>query len=80
MYAMRRTTVFLEDELLKLARRFAARQGKSFAQLVRESLVAYMRQEETMKKRLPHLTGQFVSGEPDVSERVDQLLWKDPHR
>jgi metal-responsive CopG/Arc/MetJ family transcriptional regulator len=77
---MRRTTVFLEESLLRQAQRFAARQGKSFAQLVREAVVAYLAKGGTMKGKLPSIAGQFASGRTDVSERVDDLLWKDPHR
>jgi len=76
---MRRTTVFLEDDVLERAQRYAALHGKSFAQLVREAVLAYMSEGGTMKRKLPRLTGAFSSGETDVSERVDELLWKDPH-
>ena len=80
MYVMRRrTTVFLEDELLERAQRYAARHGKSFAQLVREAVLAYIAGGGTMKRKLPRLAGEFATGETNVSERVDELLWKDPH-
>ncbi len=76
---MRRTTIFLEDRLLKQAQRYAARHGKSFAQVVREAVAAYMTEGGTMKSKLPSVAGKFASGRTDVSERVDELLWKDPH-
>lgn len=76
---MRRTTIFLEDRLLKQAQRYAARHGQSFAQLVREAVAAYMAGGGVMKGKLPSLAGTFASGRSDLSERVDELLWKDPH-
>lgn len=76
---MRRTTVFLEDALLKQAQRHAARHGKSFAQLVREAVVAYLAGGGTVKAKLPSVAGKFASGRTDLSERVDELLWKNPH-
>ena len=78
--AMRRTTIFLDDELLKQAQRAASRSGKSFAQLVREALLAYLSSEGSMSPTLPRIAGQFASGHADTASRVDELLWEDPHR
>ena len=80
IYVMRRTTIFVEDGLLKQAHRYAVRHGKSFAQVVREALVAHLAEGGTMKGTLPSLAGQFASGRSDVSEKVDDLLWEDPPR
>ena len=77
---MRRTTVFLEEDLLKKARRYASKEGTSFAQVVREALLEYITEEDSMKRKLPSLAGQFASGHSDTAERVDELLWQDPHR
>jgi metal-responsive CopG/Arc/MetJ family transcriptional regulator len=77
---MRRTTVFLEEELLKKARRYATKAGKSFAQVVREALREHITEEDHMKRKLPSLAGQFAWGHSDTAERVDELLWQDPHR
>lgn len=77
---MRRTTVFLEEELLKRAQGHAARHDKSFAQVVREALMAYLAEGPAMPRTLPRLAGQFSGGPPDLSERVDELLWQDPPR
>lgn len=77
---MRRTTVFLEEKLLKQAQRRAAQQGVSFAHLVRDAVVAYLNQGATMKSALPKIAGRYASGTHDTAERVDELLWKDPHR
>jgi hypothetical protein len=77
MYVMRRTTIFLDEKLLRRARQFARREGKSFAAVVRESLAAYV--SGPRGTPLPSLTGRFASGRPDTSERVDELLWPEPH-
>ncbi|MFN0178527.1 MAG: type II toxin-antitoxin system VapB family antitoxin [Gemmatimonadales bacterium] len=76
---MRRTTIFLDEALLKRAQRYAARHDKSFAQVVREAMTAYLAEGGIMKTKLPSLAGKFASGRADISEKVDELLWKDPH-
>lgn len=78
MYAMHRTTVFLDSALLRRARQFARREGKSFAAVVRESLMAYLDRDET-SPRLPSVAGRFASGHSDTSERVDELIRREPH-
>ena len=80
MYVMRRTTVFLDDPLLRRARGFARRHGVSFAAVVREALAAYIAAPRPSRTALPALTGRFASGRADTSERVDELLWSEPHR
>ncbi len=75
---MRRTTIFLEEALLKRAQRYAAKHGKSFAQVVREAVLMYITDGPVSTRGLPRLTGQFSGGPPDLSERVDELLWQDP--
>jgi hypothetical protein len=50
----------------------------SFATLVREALSMYLSGVET-KRGLPTIAGQFAKGNSDTSERVDDLLWRDPH-
>jgi hypothetical protein len=82
MYSMRRTTIFLDGHLLRQARQHARREGKSFAALVRESLVAFLaggRGRRTTRPPLPSLAGRLASGRTDTSERVDELLRREPH-
>jgi hypothetical protein len=76
---MKRTTVFLDDALLARLQRLAQRQGVSFATLVREALAEYVVKPRAGTS-LPSIAGRFSSGESDTSERVDALLWSDPHR
>ena len=80
IYVMKRTTVFLEDAILKRIKRLAAKEGKSFAAVVREALVAYAVDPGRVSRRVPAVAGQFASGHSDTADRVDELLWQDPHR
>ncbi|MEK7403172.1 MAG: CopG family transcriptional regulator [Gemmatimonadota bacterium] len=75
---MKRTTVFLEEKLRQRLQKLASRRGTSFAMLVREALAEYVARPAGSAS-LPSVTGRFASGATDTSERVDQLLWKDPH-
>jgi hypothetical protein len=77
---MHRTTIFLDPELLRRVKRLAQRQDKSFAAVVREALAAYVSSSAGSGGRLPSVAGRFASGTSDTSERVDELLWEDPHR
>jgi predicted transcriptional regulator len=77
IYVMKRTTVFVDDALLRKAREAARRSGKSFAQVVREALAQYVGRGQT--RRLPSVAGMFRSGHTDTSERAEELLWQDPH-
>ena len=79
MYVMKRTTVFLDEALLRRAQTYARRQGKSFAQAVREALAAYVAEERSHDTRLPSITGAYSSGRSDIAERHEELLWQDPH-
>jgi len=76
---MKRTTVFLDEALLRRARDTARREGKSFAAVVREAVAAYVSGTRLRPRRLPSVVGKYRSEFTDTSERVDELLWKDPH-
>lgn len=76
---MKRTTVFLEESQLRRARERARREGRSFAQVVREALAQYLASRRTGKRGLPSFAGKYRSGHRDTSVRVDELLWKNPH-
>ena len=76
---MKRTTVFLDDQLLRRLRRAAHKKGVSAATLVREALSQYLAQAAT-GGGVPSIAGRFASGTGDTSSRVDELLWRDPHR
>jgi Ribbon-helix-helix protein, copG family len=78
MYAMKRTSLFLDAKILQALKRAARRDQVSVASLVREALSRYLA-EPAAAARLPSVTGRFSSGMGDTAERADELLWRDPH-
>jgi metal-responsive CopG/Arc/MetJ family transcriptional regulator len=77
IYVMKRTTVFLDDKLLREAQRYARRTGTSFATVVREALARYLAQPNAGS--LPSIAGRFSSGTKDTASRTDEILWRNPH-
>jgi hypothetical protein len=77
---MKRTTIFLEESLERRLKQYARRQGKSFAQCVREAVAAYVATPHQRPGMLPSWVGMGDSGRSDVSGHVDDFLWTDPHR
>jgi hypothetical protein len=75
---MRRTTIFLDEQLQRRLQRLAERQGTSFAEVVREALAQYLARPAGAAS-LPSVAGRFSSGTSDTSTRADELLWRDPH-
>jgi predicted DNA-binding protein len=75
---MRRTSLFLDDQLIKKMQKLARSRGVSFATVVREALAQYATDAEPASV-VPSIAGRFSSGASDTSERVDELLWRDPH-
>jgi plasmid stability protein len=67
---MRRTTLYLPDELKAALERTAAAQGRSEAEVVRDALAAATREHAHPRPRLP----LFDSGDPALAERVDDVL------
>lgn len=74
---MKRTSIFLDEQTLLRLQRAAQRKGVSSATLVREAVARFLDTPE--KAGLPSITGGFASGKQDTSERIDELLWRDPH-
>lgn len=71
--------MFLDEPLIRRAMRRARSEGRSFAALVREAVAEYVARRPTGHRPLPSFTGKYDSGHTDTSERVDELLWTDPH-
>ena len=68
---MKKTTVYLPDELkAALERAAAAARGRSEAELVREAVRELTQRLEPPRPRLP----LFSSGDPTLAERVDEEL------
>jgi Arc/MetJ-type ribon-helix-helix transcriptional regulator len=70
MYGMRRTTVYLPDELKAALERTASARGTSEAEVVRAALAVATRDHAHPAPRIP----LFDSGDPTLAERVDDEL------
>jgi hypothetical protein len=70
MYGMKKTTVYLPDELKRDLERAAAVTGASEAELIREGIQSVVEIRLTPRPRAP----LFDSGDPTLAERVDELL------
>ena len=70
MYGIRRTTIYLPDELKLALERTAAARGTSEAEVVRHALVAATADASPPKLRIP----LFDSGDATLAERVDDEL------
>jgi hypothetical protein len=70
MYGMRKTTIYLPDELKRAIERAAEDQGSSEASFVREVLERAVAETKPPKPRLP----LFTSGDRTLAEHVDEAL------
>jgi hypothetical protein len=67
---MRKTTVYLPDDLKFALGRVAVEKGRSEADLIREAIRDLVRDSEPPRPRVP----LFSSGDPTLTERVDEEL------
>jgi plasmid stability protein len=67
---MRRTTIYLPDELKAALEQTAAAEGRSEAEVVRAALTTATATHVYPPPRLP----LFDSGDPTLAERVDEEL------
>lgn len=70
MYGMRRTTIYLPDDLKAALERTAARAGVSEAEVVRTAIAEATAEDASPRPRIP----LFDSGDPALAERVDEEL------
>jgi plasmid stability protein len=70
MYGMRRTTVYIPDDLKEALERTAAAEGRSEAEVVRSALATATAEHTYPPPRLP----LFSSADPTLAERVDEEL------
>jgi len=70
MGGMRKTTVYLPDQLKDRLSRLAVDSGRSEADLIREGIELVSARVGGVEPRLP----LFASGQPDLAERVDEHL------
>lgn len=67
---MEKTTVYLPDDLKRALRRAARSTGRSEAELIREGIGLVTGTHRVAEPRLP----LFESGQPELADRVDELL------
>jgi predicted DNA-binding protein len=72
---MKRTTIFVPEDLERDLQLYANRDGRPAASLVREALAEYIAHRRDAHV-LPSFAGQFASGHSDTAERHDALLFK----
>jgi hypothetical protein len=70
VYGMRKTTVYIPDDLKRSLGHAAASRGISEAELIREALRLISSSSTPPKPRLP----LFKSGKPRLAERADDAL------
>jgi len=70
MYGMRKTTVYLPEDLKRDLERVAAARGCSEAELIREAVRTLAEEAVSRRPRLP----LFKSGKRGLAERVDRAL------
>lgn len=70
MYGMKKTTVYLPDDLKAALEKTAAAQGRSEADLIREAVRELTRRAEPPRPRLPLFTGE----DPTLARRFDEEL------
>lgn len=69
MYGVKRTTIYLPEDLKSTLARAAAEEGRTEADLIREGIERLLRSRHP-EPRVP----LFSSGMPDLAENVDTLL------
>ncbi len=70
MYGMRRTTVYLPEEVKAALERTAEQRGTSEAEVIRSAIAAATAEQEHPRPHLP----LFDSGDPTLADRVDDEL------
>ena len=70
MYGMRRTTIYIPDDLKEALERAAAAEGRSEAEVVRSALATATAEHTYPPPCLP----LFSSADPTLAERVDEEL------
>jgi Arc/MetJ-type ribon-helix-helix transcriptional regulator len=67
---MKKTTVYLPEDLKSVLGRIAREKGRSEAELIREAIRDLVENTEPPRPRLP----LFSSGDPTLAERIDEEL------
>ena len=73
---MGRTTILADDELMLEIKHLAFQQGKTFTQVAQEAFREYLTAHRPAKRRIS-FAGIARSGQPDLAERVDEILMEE---
>ncbi len=78
---MRRTTVFLSEQIDSDLHAVARRQKRPLSALLREALERFLAEETSRDARSPRFVGIGASGRRDTAERHEELLFQElePH-
>ena len=71
MYGMKKTTLYLPDDLKDKIERLASREGKSEASVIRDAIAAAVT-SAAPEPRIPLMAKGL--GDSTIAERVDELL------
>lgn len=72
MYGMKKTTVYLPDELKKKVEKLAKKEKKSEAEFIRNAIAIEVTRRLAPRPRIPLPGVSF--GDSSVAERVDEIL------
>jgi metal-responsive CopG/Arc/MetJ family transcriptional regulator len=70
MASMRKTTMYLDDELYQRVKALAQARGATQALVIRDAIAAYVAHD----RGAPRSVGMGRSGSSDLSERAEELL------
>jgi len=73
---MKRTTIFADESMLDALKEIARMEDVSIAEVIRQALNRFIADRQRTK-RLPLILGIGQSGRQDISERFEELLWKE---
>ena len=71
---MKPTVIYLPQETEQVLEQLSLQGGKTPSEIIQEAIQFYI---VNKKKTLPKCVGMGKSGISDLSERVDELLWKE---
>ena len=72
MYGMKRTTIYLPDDMKSAVERLAQEEGRTEADIIRSAVAAALEARRPRRPRIP-LRAEGL-GDPTIAERVDELL------
>lgn len=76
--AMRRTQIYIDDELDDALRQVATVQGRSAAAIIRDAVRAYLQASDTVEQDDPFrsIIGAYSGGPTDSAENHDYYLYQ----